>query len=260
MDVREDTVALVTGASSGIGAAVARRLHAAGARIVVADVDEIGGRAVAGEVHGTFVRCDVRDPQDSERAVAAAEEAYGRLDIVHLNAGVASRQHGLGEIDLDEYTRVVAINLGGVFFGAQAALPALRRAGGGAMVATASLAGLMPMGSDPLYTMTKHAVVGLVRSLAEQLKDEGITVNAICPGFADTAILGGHGQTFRDAGFPLLTAEEVAEVVHRIVAAGETGQAWPIQPGRDPEPYRFRGVPGPRVAGHEGQAPPPGLV
>jgi NAD(P)-dependent dehydrogenase (short-subunit alcohol dehydrogenase family) len=108
--------------------------------------------------------------------------------------------------------------------------------------------------------MTKHAVVGLVRSLAEQFQDEGITVNAICPGFADTKIIAEHVQEFRDAGFPLLTAEEVAEVVHGILVGGQTGQAWPIQPGREPEPYRFRGVPGPRVAGHEGQAPPPGLV
>jgi NAD(P)-dependent dehydrogenase (short-subunit alcohol dehydrogenase family) len=256
----QDSVALVTGAASGIGAAVAHRLHAAGCRIAVADVDEAGGRAVAEQVGGVFVRCDVRDPQDSVAAVAAAEEAYGRLDLVHLNAGVASREGRLGEISLQEYSRVVEINLGGVFFGAQASLPALRRAGGGAMVLTASLAGLVPMGTDPLYTLTKHAVVGLARSLAEQLRDDRITVNAICPGFADTAILGEHVQDFHDAGFPLLSADEVAEVVFRIVTGGETGQVWPIQPGRDPEPYRFRGVPGPRVAGHEGQAPPQGIV
>jgi NAD(P)-dependent dehydrogenase (short-subunit alcohol dehydrogenase family) len=260
MEIRSESTALITGAASGFGAAVARRLTAAGARVVLADIDEAGGRAVAEEVGGRFVRCDVRKPEDSVRAVAAAEQEYGRLDIAFLNAGVASKEGKLAEIPLEEYTRVVEINLGGVYFGAQAALPALRRAGGGAIVATASLAGLIPMGIDPLYTLTKHAVVGLTRSLAEQFKDEGITVNAICPGFADTKIIAEHVQDFRDAGFPLLTADEVAEVVFGIITADETGQAWPIQPGREPEPYRFRGVPGPRAAGHEGQAPPPGLV
>jgi NAD(P)-dependent dehydrogenase (short-subunit alcohol dehydrogenase family) len=260
MEIRSDSAALITGAASGFGAAVARRLSSTGVRVVLADVDETGGQTVAEEVGGLFVSCDVRNPQDLVRGVEAAEQEYGRLDIAFLNAGVASKEGRLAEIPLEEYLRVVEINLGGVYFGAQAALPALRRAGGGAIVATASLAGLVAMGTDPLYTLTKHAVVGLVRSLAEQLKDEGITVNAICPGFADTKILAEHVQDFRDAGFPLLTAEEVAEVVYRIVTADETGQAWPIQPGRDPEPYRFRGVPGPRAAGHEGQAPPPGLV
>ena len=189
MDIRSDSTALITGAASGFGAAVARRLSAEGARMVLADVDETGGRAVAQEVGGLFVRCDVRNPQDSVQAVAAAEQEYGRLDIAFLNAGVASKEGRLAEIPLEEYTRVVEINLGGVYFGAQAALPALRRAGGGAIVATASLAGLIPMGIDPLYTLTKHAVVGLVRSLADQFQDEGITVNAICPGFAETDLL-----------------------------------------------------------------------
>jgi NAD(P)-dependent dehydrogenase (short-subunit alcohol dehydrogenase family) len=186
MEIRSESTALITGAASGFGAAVARRLSAVGARVVLADVDESGGRAVAEEVGGLFVRCDVRKPEDSVRAVAAAEQEYGRVDIAFLNAGVASKEGKLAEIPLEEYTRVVEINLGGVYFGAQAALPALRRAGGGAIVATASLAGLIPMGIDPLYTLTKHAVVGLVRSLAEQFKDEGITVNAICPGYIGT--------------------------------------------------------------------------
>jgi orotate phosphoribosyltransferase len=176
MEIRSDSTALITGAASGFGAAVARRLTAAGARVVLADVDEPGGRAVAEEVGGLFVRCDVRRPQDLVRAVAAGEQEYGRLNIAFLNAGVASREGKLEQIPVEEYQRVVEINLGGVYFGAQAALPALRRAGGGAIVATASLAGLMPMGIDPLYTLTKHAVVGLVRSLAEQFRDEGIDV------------------------------------------------------------------------------------
>jgi NAD(P)-dependent dehydrogenase (short-subunit alcohol dehydrogenase family) len=254
-------VALVTGGSSGIGAAVSRSLAAAGTRVVLGDVDETRGKEVAAEVGGVFVGCDVRDPDASVRAVGAAEEAFGRLDIAFLNAGVASHDRvPIEEIRGEEYRRLVAINVDGVFYGMQAVVPALRRSGGGAVVATASLAGLVPTPNDPVYALTKHAVVGLVRSVAETVAEAGITVNALCPGFTDTPILGAAVGVFRDADFPLLTAEDVAAVVVRIVTGGGTGQAWPVQPGRESEPYRFRGVPGPRAAGHEGQAPPTGVT
>jgi NAD(P)-dependent dehydrogenase (short-subunit alcohol dehydrogenase family) len=158
-------------------------------------------------------------------------------------------------IDLATYRRVTGINLDGVFFGLQAAIPALRRAGGGAIVATASLAGLVPTPATPVYSLTKHAVVGLVRSVAESLRAENIRVSAVAPGFAETAIIAPIKAAFDASGFPLLSAEEVADVVLQA-ADGEPGAVWPIQPGRTAEPYRFRGVPGPRVPGKEGVAPP----
>jgi NAD(P)-dependent dehydrogenase (short-subunit alcohol dehydrogenase family) len=248
-------VALVTGGSNGIGAAVVRALAARGGwQIVVADIDKAAGTAIAEEVGGTFVRTDVADPAASVAAVDVAEKTYGRLDFAHLNAGIAARESSVEEIDLATYRRVVGINLDGVFFGMQAVVPALRRAGGGAIVATASLAGLVPTPATPVYALTKHAVVGLVRSVAETLKGENIRVSAVAPGFASTAIIAPIRSAFDESGFPLLTAEEVADVVLQA-AEGEPGGVWPIQPGRTAEAYRFRGVPGPRVQGKSGVAP-----
>jgi NAD(P)-dependent dehydrogenase (short-subunit alcohol dehydrogenase family) len=251
-----ERVALVTGGSNGIGAAVVRALVARGGwDIVVADIDEAAGTAIAAEVGGLFVRTDVADPAANLAAVQAAESTYGRLDFAHLNAGIAAPEGSVDQIDLETYRRITRINLDGVFFGLQAVVPALRRAGGGSIVATASLAGLVPTPLTPVYSLTKHAVVGLVRSVADALKAEGIRVSAVAPGFAETAIIAPMKAAFDASGFPLLTAEQVADVVLQA-ADGEPGSIWPIQPGRTAEPYRFRGVPGPRVTGKEGIAPP----
>ena len=109
------------------------------------------------------------------------------------------------------------------------------------------------MESDPIYALTKHAVIGLVRSVAPQLQESGIRINAVCPGFADTPMVTGELRSaFESAGFPLLRAEEVAEAVLLAARSEGTGEAWIVQPGREPEPYRFRGIPGPRVPGAEG--------
>ena len=127
--------------------------------------------------------------------VALAVERLGGLDLAYLNAGVATGC-GVGEdFDLERYRRAMGVNLDGVVFGMHAVLPALRERGGGAIVATASLAGLTGVPLDPLYAANKHGVVGLVRSLGPALSAEGIRVNAVCPGFAESAII----APFRDA-------------------------------------------------------------
>jgi NAD(P)-dependent dehydrogenase (short-subunit alcohol dehydrogenase family) len=251
----DGAVALVTGGGSGIGLAVVRRLAASGTRVVVADVDESAGRAAADAAAGRFVATDVRDPAQLEAAVAEAERAFGALHLAHLNAGVATGEGRLDELPLERYRAVVGVNLDGVVFGVRAALPALRRHGG-AIVVTASLAGLVAYPLDPVYALTKHAVVGLTRALAEPLAADGITVNCVCPGFVDTPLFGPFADEFRAAGFPLLDADEVAAAVLDAATGGETGQAIVCQPGRPPLPYRFRGVPGPRGAGVEGRLPP----
>ncbi|HEX2576666.1 MAG TPA: SDR family NAD(P)-dependent oxidoreductase [Aquihabitans sp.] len=243
----EGKVALVTGAANGIGAAVSRRLASLGARVVVADVDDDAGRAVADQVGGAYVHCDVRELADNEAAVAAAVERFGGLDLVHLNAGISSR-HGLGA-DFEEasYRRAMGINLDGVVFGVHAALPELQRRGGGTIVATASMAGLTPVALDPIYATNKAAVIALVRSLAEAYRAEGILVNALCPSFAHTAIISGIKAFLEDSHFPILDVEEVVDAFVAILDGGGTGEAWFVVPGRESQPFAFRNVPGPRA-------------
>ena len=240
---------LVTGGASGIGAAAARQLAGRGAQVVVADIDERGAEVAAG-IGGLFVRCDVRDPADSAAAVSAAVAAFGGLDVAFLNAGVSTIGVGLGSPAWDPaaYRRAFAVNVDGVFFGVHAALPALRDRGRGALVLTASLAGLTAVPADPIYAATKHAVVGLARALGPALAADNVAVNALCPGFADTAINDPVRHLISAAGIPMMTPGDVAEALLAVLASDHTGQAWYVQPGRAAEPFRFRNVPGPRAA------------
>ncbi|MFE0070419.1 SDR family oxidoreductase [Nonomuraea sp. NPDC059023] len=248
------TVALITGAASGIGAAVARRLARGGARCVLVDVDADGAERLAKELGGTAVAGDVTDRETSARAVATAERAYGRLDLVHLNAGISSGVD-LTAFDPDQYRKAVGVNIDGVVYGVAESLPALTRGGGGAIVVTSSLAGLVAYDGDPVYTMTKHAVVGLVRGLAKPLAASGVRIGAVCPGFTDTPLVAGMRDVFLGAGFPLLDAEDVAAAVESAFYSEEPGAILVVQPGRAPVPYRFAGVPGP--AGGERPPTPP---
>jgi NAD(P)-dependent dehydrogenase (short-subunit alcohol dehydrogenase family) len=235
--------ALVTGGASGIGEAAVRRLAAAGAVVGIADTDEPRARTLATEVGGLALPGDVADPDLMAMAVDVAEDAFGRLNIVLLNAGTTAGQSGVENLDLVGYRRILGINVDHVVFGLTAAVPALRRAGGGNIIVTASLAGLVPMPGDALYTLTKHAVVGYVRAAAPTLAADGIRVNAVCPGFADTPLLARARDQF--GGFPLLTADDVAAAVDAVLERAQPGECWFIQPGREPAPYGFRGVPGP---------------
>jgi NAD(P)-dependent dehydrogenase (short-subunit alcohol dehydrogenase family) len=239
-------VALVTGAAGGLGRATARALAGAGATVIAADVDEPGARATAADVGGHALACDVSDLDANRAAVAFATERCGGLDLVHLNAGVGTGC-GVGEdFDLARYRRAMGVNLDGVVFGLHAALPALRARGGGAIVATASLAGLTGVPYDPLYAANKHAVVGIVRSLGPPLAQEGIRLNAICPGFAESAIIDPLRDFLAGAGVAIIPAERVGAAALELFAGDAAGECVVIQPGREPLPFAFRGVPGPR--------------
>lgn len=247
IDKLKDGVALVTGGSNGIGAAVAERLTRSGTKVVLADLDEATGEDLAIRIGATFVRCDVREPQNLTAAVEVAESTYGGLDLVHLNAGVTTGC-GLGEdFDLELYRRAMAINLDGVVFGVHAALPALLRRGGGQIVATASMAGIVAPPFDPVYVANKHAVVGLVRSLAVEYASQDIRVNALCPSFAETNIIEGIRPFLEETHFPILEVSEVVDAFFRIIEAERTGECWYVVPGRESEPFKFRNAPGPRV-------------
>ena len=244
-------VALVTGGAAGIGAAVCARLAAGGHRVAVVDRDAEAATRVAAECSGLAVACDVTSDTAMCAAVDEVETWGGRLDLVVLNAGSAGGQSGIDALDVAAYRRVMGVNVDHVVFGLNAALPALRRAGGGTVIATSSLAGLVGMPGDAIYTLSKHAVIGYVRSAAASLAREPIRVMAVCPGFTDTALIADVRDRF--GGFPLLGASDVADAVSSMVEKGESGECWFVQPGREPAPFRFRGVPGPAEAG----APPP---
>jgi NAD(P)-dependent dehydrogenase (short-subunit alcohol dehydrogenase family) len=239
-------IALVTGAAGGLGRASAHALAAEGAVVVAADIDAAGARAVADETGGHAVACDVSDLEANRAAVAVAVERCGGLDLVHLNAGVATGCGVGDDFELARYRRAMGANLDGVVFGLHAALPALRDRGGGAIVATASLAGLTGVPYDPLYSANKHAVIGLVRSLAPGLAEEGIRLNAVCPGFAESAIIEPMRAALADSGIAIIPAETVAAAVVDLLAGDAAGECVVVQPGREPVPFAFRGVPGPR--------------
>jgi NAD(P)-dependent dehydrogenase (short-subunit alcohol dehydrogenase family) len=222
--------ALVTGGEGGIGLALRARLEREGY-----DVESLDLRT----------GFDVADP--------TAWEQIGPVDAAFLNAGVLADDADPGSLDLDTYRRAVAVNVDGVVFGVRRLA---RVMDGGTIVATASLAGLTSMPSDFVYSLTKHAVVGFVRSAAPRL--EPIRLNAVCPGIADTPMIDGHRDAFEAAAFPLLGAADVADAAWRAATSGRTGECWFVQPGREPGPFRFPNVPGPR-AGDERVGPPPSL-
>ena len=250
-------VALVTGAASGIGKATAELLAGEGARICVVDLTDDLGHDVARALDGFFVQADMGESRDVDDAFAACERELGGVDIAFLNAGIAIGHSELETLTDDVYRRIMRVNVDGVVYGARAAIRAMDQRGGGAIVATSSLAGLMPFPPDPVYDLTKHAVVGLIRSIAPTLAAKGITANTVNPGITDTNILSADAKDLlTGAGFPIMPATQIAEAVLHIVTTGRTGECWVCQPGREPEPYDFHGVPGPRTAGDQGKVPP----
>jgi NAD(P)-dependent dehydrogenase (short-subunit alcohol dehydrogenase family) len=221
------------------------------------DFDDDGGTAVADALGAVFVHADAGEASDVDAAFAACEQQLGGVDIAFLNAGIAIGHADLETLSDDVYRRIMRVNVDGVVFGVRAAIPALTRRGGGAIVATASLAGLIPFPPDPVYDLTKHAVVGLIRSVAPTLAAKNITANTVNPGMTDTNILTEDAKALlSEASFPLMPPGQIADAVFGLVTSGVTGECWVCQPGRDPEAYRFHQVPGPRAAGAEGRVPP----
>ncbi|MBM3692996.1 MAG: SDR family oxidoreductase [Actinobacteria bacterium] len=251
-------VALVTGGGSGIGRAVALRCAAEAMRVCVVDRDADAAHAVAVEVGGIAVVADVGDAAQVDAAFAECADRLGGPDLAVCNAGIAIGVADLTLLDDAEYRRILGPNVDGVVFSARAAIRAMRARGGGVIVATASLAGLMGFAPDPVYALTKHAVVGLVRSIAPTLAADGIAAHAVCPGLTDTAILGPEIRGALDAaGFPLMDPAQIAEAVVTAARAPAeaSGTCWVCQPGRAPTPFEFHRVPGPRTDAGRGQVP-----
>ncbi|MDR6594860.1 SDR family NAD(P)-dependent oxidoreductase [Saccharothrix longispora] len=210
--------------------------------MVVADVGAVAGAAVVDGIGGLFVRCDVCDPDDSRVEAAVAD--FGGLDIACLNAGVVT---GGGDFDVERYRQVVTTNLDGVVYGVRAVLPALRARGGGSVVAMAGTAGLVPMPFDPVHGATKAAVVNCVRSPARLHAHEGIRINALCPGFAETPVIDGFRGVIQDLALPILDVSEVVAAFESVVASTGTGECWYVQSGWSSEPLLFAAPPDPRA-------------
>ncbi len=186
-------IALVTGGSTGIGAQVVRQLTAKGAKVAICDVNAKDGEPLAAEVGGLFIPCDVTNLSSVTSAVNTCEQKLGVPDLVHLNAGIMVVATGapflkIEDVSLEQYRRIVGVNLDGVFFGVKVLLPKMR-AKGGAVTITASIAGLGVLPIDPLYAATKYALIGFGRSVAAANEGTTVKVNVLCPGVVDTGIV-----------------------------------------------------------------------
>ena len=187
-------VAIVTGGGSGIGEAMVLRLAALGARVLVVDLDDEAGAHTVEQVEAmpgvaSFLHIDVTSPAELAEMVAEAQRRYGALDILHNNAGITTAEADFAQAGILRIEAVVRTNLLAVMLGTQAALPALAKSKG-VILNTASAAGLRAWTNDPVYSATKAGVVFFTQALAEQLKPQGIRINAVCPGVVRTPLVG----------------------------------------------------------------------
>ena len=236
---------LVTGGASGIGAGIARHWANMGNDVLITDVDDALGTGLAKELGATFQHLDVT----SVEQWADFTTQHKPFDVVFLNAGVASGGNIFGEtnpdevfeFDLGNYRRVSSINIDGVVLGVAHLANAMVKNGGGDIVVTASMAGLFPIQADPIYGLTKHAVLGFVKSLAPTLIEHNVCLSAICPFFVDTPLVNAESQALiRETGFDILTVDQVIDAAQTAVAERSAGSQWVIFPGlpvvKAPEP------------------------
>ena len=197
--------ALVTGAGSGIGEATAIELARLGARVVVADINREGAERVAAAIRDTggeaavFIG-DSASPDDNEKAVAFAVETFGKLNYAVNNAGIGGAQAPAGEVDLDDWNRVISINLNGVMYGMRHQIPAMLKAGAGesAIVNMASIHGTVAAIGNGAYTAAKHGVVGLTKNAAAEYGPQGLRINCVGPAYIDTPLLAGLPEAARE--------------------------------------------------------------
>jgi NAD(P)-dependent dehydrogenase (short-subunit alcohol dehydrogenase family) len=225
MNDLENKVALVTGAGSGIGKAIALLFAAEGARVVVSDINEKGGNETVSEIksaggEAVFIKADSSKPAENEALVDQAVKRYGGLHIAVNNAGVGGPSAPVGEYPLDGWEKVIAINLSGVFYGMRYQIPAMLASGGGSIINVASILGSVGFANSCAYVAAKHGVVGLTKNAAIEYAQQNIRVNSIGPGFIRTPLvenaLNEEMLKFLETKHPigrLGESEEVAELV-----------------------------------------------
>lgn len=256
-------VALITGAAGGIGRATALGFATGGARVVSIDRDADGAEATAAAIRAQggqaiAVTADVTKSADVRAYVQAALDAYGRIDCFHNNAGIEGKVAPTAEYDEDVFDAVIAVNVRGVFLGLRHVLPVMLKQGGGAVVNTASVAGLVGSPGMPAYVASKHAVIGLTKVAAGEVGRAGVRVNAVCPGPIDTRMLSAlqaqispnnpegaraaYQQVIPQGRFG--TAQEVANVVLFLcsdLASNVTGAQYVVDGGRTASPAGIAG-------------------
>jgi NAD(P)-dependent dehydrogenase (short-subunit alcohol dehydrogenase family) len=230
---------IVTGAASGIGRAAATLFAAEGAHVTAVDIDPVAVEAVASEVDGIAVAGSVGDPGLWERVLDAA----GTIDVAYLNAGLYGFNGPIDELPLDAYRRTIDANIDGVVLGTRAVVPVMRAAGGGSIVVTASVAGIVAFEGNPVYTLTKQAVTGFVRAVAPSLAVDGISIDAVCPGVVDTpmTVEAAGGASIDPWAMQLIAPETIARAALDLATTEGTGRCRAVREQGEPVDWRFPG-------------------
>ena len=218
-------IAIVTGASSGIGKAAVELFAKEGAVVIAADVTDDAGQRLADEIagrHGTcaYAHVDVSKESDVEAVMHLALSEYGRLDVLFNNAGIEGEQAPTAEASLDNWERVINVNLRGVFLGMKHGIQAMLRNGGGAIINNASVAGLVGFANIPAYCASKGGVVQLTRTAALEYAGQGVRVNCLCPGVIDTPMV----ERFTHDNPEAVAAMTALEPVGRFGKASEVAE------------------------------------
>ena len=210
----QDKVAIVTGAASGIGEAIARRLVADGAQVIVGDVQDARGQALMTELGdaASYRHCDVAREPDVRALVSHAAERFGRLDVLVNNAGIPGPGGPIQDVDADAFDVAIGVLLRSVFLGIKHAAPLMKRQGSGSIVSTASVAGMRTGFGPHVYSAAKAAVIHLTHSVAMELGESGVRVNCICPGGIATPIFG------KGYGFSAEAADRTVPLMKQVLA------------------------------------------
>lgn len=229
----EGKIAIVTGAAQGMGEAHARRFVAEGARIVITDINEAAGNALAAELgaNAMFAPLDVSDGRNWQKVVAASESRFGAISVLVNNAGIIGSVSNCADLDEDEYLRICAINQTGVFLGMKHVIPSMKRAGGGSIINISSISGIVAIYGTPnvAYAASKFAVRGLTKQAAIEFGGDNIRVNSVHPGYIRTQMmteaLTPEQIVVASASVPIKRVGEVADVSNLVVylASDESG-------------------------------------
>lgn len=241
----KDKVALITGAASGIGESTALLFAREGAKVVITDIDEENGNKVLEKIkkeggEAIFIKADTSDPSDSQKSVEKAIEKFGKLDIAVNNAGIGGAQAPIGEYEIEDWDKVIAINLSGVFYGMRYQIPAMLKNGSGSIINVSSILGSVGFANSSAYVAAKHGLVGLTKTAALEYSSKGIRVNSVGPAFIKTPLLESLDQEMLNqlvSAHPIGRLGESIEVAQMFLwlasdrASFATGAYYPIDGG-----------------------------